>query len=131
MIRLTFKAAIALLIFLSGGAWAQQYRYGAEVTLYGTIVSAPGETPDGKRNAYPALELVVPVTVNPEPGDEEFSPTAKGVMLLQMVLDQRGMAEFKRLKGKRASVSGTLFHSDNGNHQTDVLIDVSLISESR
>ncbi|WP_448670444.1 DUF4431 domain-containing protein [Pseudoxanthomonas mexicana] len=52
-------------------------------------------------------------------------------MLLQMVLDQRGMAEFKRLKGKRASVSGVLFHSGNGNHQTDVLIDVSLISESR
>lgn len=131
MIRWAHKAVIALLVVISGDALAQQYKYGAEVTLYGTLVSAPGETPDGRKIGYHAIELVMPVTVNPAPGEEEFSPTEKGVMLMQLVLDQSEMAEFKRMKGKRAAVSGTLFHSDNGNHQTDVLIDVSLISESR
>ncbi|MDR0674593.1 MAG: DUF4431 domain-containing protein [Zoogloeaceae bacterium] len=52
-------------------------------------------------------------------------------MLLHLVLDEKRMAEFKSLKGRRVSVNGTLFHSDNGNRQTDVLMDVTSISAVR
>lgn len=125
------KTLIVALTLLSGIALAQSYSYSSDVTLYGTFVSPPGETPDGKKINYPALELVVPITVNATLGEEDFEPTEKGVMLLHLVLNEKRMAEFRSLKGRRVSVNGTLFHSDNGNHQTDVLMDVTSISTAR
>jgi len=109
-----------------------QYTYGpADVTLYGKLISAPGETPDGAKLTYPAIELMSPITVEATPGDEMYEPTEKGVMLIHLVLDEQTMADFKQLKGRRVAASGRLFHSDNGHHQTDVLLSVKSISGSR
>ena len=126
------KIVLILSALISFSALAQTYKYGpADVTLYGTLISAPGETPDGEKLTYPAIELVIPITVEATPGDEIYEPTEKGVMLIQLVLDERTMTEFKRLTGRRVAASGKLFHSDNGHHQTDVLLSVKAISAAR
>lgn len=128
------KLLSILLLFclVSSSAFAQTYSYGpSEVSLYGTLISAPGETPDGAKLTYPALELVVPITVNATPGDEDLEPTEIGVMLIHLALEKDSSAQFKELKGRRVVATGTLFHSDNGHHQTDVLLSVKALSAAR
>jgi hypothetical protein len=106
-------------------AFAVSYRYEPQnVSLSGRLISADGETPDGKAIKFPALQLSQPILVE---GDQD-TPTEKGVLLLHLVLNQDLMSKFKELKGKSVVVKGTLFHSDNGNHQTNVLIAPSSIS---
>ena len=124
----TMKKTIIALFFAAASAItaAQPYAYEpAVVRLTGTLMSPPGEAPSGKKITFPALQLSSPIVVT---GTSEESPTEKGVMLLHMVLDEKLMATFKALKGKRAEVTGTLFHSDNGNHQTNVLIQTQAIA---
>ena len=106
----------------------QTYAYETEVVLRGTLIEAPGETPDGERVVYSAIQLNAPITVEAgsDPGD--FDETEKGVMLLQLVLDESTKAAFERMKGDHAKVVGTLFHSHSGHHQTNVLMQVTSIS---
>jgi hypothetical protein len=92
----------------------------AIVTLQGTLLSADGMTPDGAKLKFPAIRLAKPISV-PEDEPRDW-PAEKNVVLLHMALDEKNMAAFKRLKGQTVKVTGKLFHSDNGNHQTDVLI---------
>ncbi len=128
------KTARRLLLILCGviaaPACAQSYRYGApEVTLQGMLISATGQTPDGAEVRYPAIKLVAPLTVEATDGKEDFEPSATGITLLQLSLDATTMRAFKQLKGRQARVSGTLFHSDNGHHYTDVLLSVTSVSD--
>lgn len=116
---------VVLAMVFSVASHAQTYRYEpAIVSLQGKLLSAPGETPDGKKIQYPALQLNNPIMVN---GDQD-TPTEKGVLLLHLALGDDTMADFKRLKGKPVTVKGTLFHSDNGHHQTNVLISPTSIT---
>ena len=116
--------AFFMLVF-SCVALAASYGYEPhKVTLSGRLISADGETPDGKALKFPALQLNQPILVE---GNQD-TPTEKGVLLLHVVLNQDMMKKFKELKGKSVVVKGTLFHSDNGNHQTNVLIAPSSIS---
>jgi len=92
----------------------------AIVTLQGTLLSADGMTPDGAKLKFPAIRLAKPISV-PEDEPRDW-PAEKNVVLLHMALDEKNMAAFKRLKGQTVKVTGGLFHSDNGNHQTDVLV---------
>ena len=110
-------------------AYAQAYKYEPTVvTLQGTLLSAPGEAPSGKKITFPALQLARAITVQ---GTSADVPTEKGVVLLHMVLDDKAMPVFKSLKGTRVNVTGTLFHSDNGNHQTNVLVTPSTIVSAK
>jgi hypothetical protein len=111
-------------------ASAQTYRYGpVRVALSGTLLSAPGQTPDGEALTFPALRLAAPITVDATPGDTGIDePTERNVSLLHLALDARTMPIFKRLKGQRATARGTLFHADNGHHQTNVLLSVEDIA---
>jgi hypothetical protein len=122
-----FKRILAVLaLVLAGSSYSQTYRYEpTTVSLQGKLLSATGETPDGKKIKYPALRLNNPITVS---GDQD-TPTEKGVLLLHMTLGDETMVEFKRLKGQSVTVTGTLFHSDNGNHQTNVLLSPSAITK--
>ena len=123
------KKTLIALIFaaVSAAASAQPYAYEpAVVRLTGTLLSAPGNSPNGKMITFPALQLASPILVE---GPDD--PTEKGVLLLHMVLNDKTKESFQTLKGKRATVTGTLFHSDNGNHQTNVLITPSVISPAR
>ena len=120
---------LLLAIVLGGPALAQTYTYGAKVTLQGTLVSPEGFTPDEKKLTYPALQLAKPIAVHLGPeSDQNFDEPERGVMLLHLVLDQPNRQAFKKLKGQRVRVEGSLFHSDNGHHQTDVLMDVKSMS---
>lgn len=92
----------------------------AVVTLQGTLLSADGMKPEGEKLKFPAIRLTEPISV-PEDEPRDW-PAEKNVVLLHMALDEKNMAAFKRLKGKTVEVTGRLFHSDNGNHQTNVLI---------
>lgn len=119
------KTLIALILAATSAATsAQPYAYEpAVVSLTGTLLSAPGESPNGRKITFPALQLASPILVEGTPDE----PAEKGVMLLHMVLNNKTMATFNALKGKRATVTGTLFHSDNGNHQTNVLVTPTAI----
>jgi len=116
------RSLVALALALAASiASAKTYPYDpAVVTLQGTLLSADGATPDGKKLKFPAIRLAEPISV-PEDEPRDW-PAEKGVVLLHMALDEKNMAAFKRLKGQPVKVTGKLFHSDNGNHQTDVLI---------
>jgi len=104
-----------------------EYKYEPTVvTLKGKIFSSSGETPDGRKISFPAIQLDSPITVQ---GDQEI-PTEKGVVLLQMVLNPTVIDRFKALNGTTVFVKGALFHSDNGNHQTNVLITASEILQN-
>jgi len=106
---------------------ADQYSYEpASVKLQGTLVAAQGETPDGKLIEFPALKLTNGITVK---GNSQEAPTEQDIDLLHMVLKNSTKEVFNQLNGKRVEVSGTLFHSDNGNHQTKVLINPTSIVE--
>jgi len=113
-------ATLALALFASIAS-AKTLPYDpAVVTLQGTLLSGNGMTPDGKKLKFPAIRLAEPISV-PEDEPRDWS-AEKDVVLLHMALDEKNMAAFKRLKGKPVKVTGKLFHSDNGNHQTNVLI---------
>lgn len=108
---------------------AQTYRYGPdEVSLYGTLVSMPGETADGKKYMYPAVQLFAPISVQAQ---DAYSPYAGGVLLIQLNLNGELMSTYQRLKGMRVNLTGTLFHSHTAWHQTPVLITVTNIAESK
>ena len=118
----TLAAGIALAFALTASlVAAKTLPYDpAIVTLQGTLVSGDGMTPDGAKLKFPAIRLTQPISV---PQDEPRDWSAEqGVVLLHMALDDKNMAAFKRLKGKPVKVTGTLFHADNGNHQTSVLV---------
>ncbi|MBK0052997.1 DUF4431 domain-containing protein [Stenotrophomonas sp. S39] len=128
MKKITLLFLLIGLLFVSG-LHAQTYRYEPEqVSLYGTLVSMPGETADGKKYMYPAIQLFTPISVQAE---DEYSPYVGGVLLIQLNLNNDLMRVFQRLKGKQVNMTGTLFHSHTGWHQTPVLITVSDIAESK
>jgi hypothetical protein len=118
-------AAAVFALVMPIASFAQRYTYEpAVVTVQGKLLSAPGETPDGKKMMFPVIQLSKPIMVQ---GNEE-TPTEKGVMLMHLVLNPKMMEAFKHLKGMLVSVTGSLFHSDNGNHQTNVLMTPSAIT---
>lgn len=119
------KIALTLLTFTACAfAGTSTYQPHKKISLQGRLISADGATPDGKAIKFPALQLSQAIVVM---GDEE-SPSEKGVLLLHMVLNQEMMPTFKKLKGQTVLVEGKLFHADNGNHQTNVLVIPSSIS---
>lgn len=126
------RAALLSVALLAAGAQrlanAEPIRYEPQVvTVHGKLLSAPGATPDGKKLTFPAIQLDSPITVE---GDQE-SPTERGVVLMHLVLNPRMMESFKSLKGQPATITGSLFHADNGNHQTNVLMTPAQIRPAK
>lgn len=120
---------LSLALLVAQSVHAQTYRYGPdEVSLYGTLVSMPGEAADGKKYMYPAIKLFTPISVQAQ---DEYSPYAGGILLIQLNLNDNLMRKYQRLKGKRVNMAGTLYHSHTGWHQTPVLITVADIAESK
>lgn len=120
-------AFATLLLMVCGASSADQVvRYEpVSVTLQGWLLTAYGEKVDGRDVAVPAFQLRTPVTV--QGGDATF-PTQSNVVLMQMVLDQKTMPIFKALKGRRVTVTGTLFPAHTGHHFTGVLVQPTSIA---
>lgn len=113
-----------MMVTLANHAWGMEYE--RPVTLVGVLKSSKGETPDGKSVQFPSLQLVSPITVTAKPGSDDV--TEKGVVLIQLALSEPLMMRYRSLKNKKAQVVCSLFHSDNGNHYTNVLCDASSIN---
>jgi hypothetical protein len=120
-----YALASLLLMVCSASCADQVVRYEpASVSLQGWLLTAYGEEVDGRDVAVPALQLTQPVTVQGVGAD---SPTQLNVVLMQMALDQKTMAKFKALKGKRVTVTGTLFPAHTRHHFTGVLVQPTSI----
>ncbi len=91
----------------------------AVVSLRGKLISAKGETPDEKPITYPAIQLESPVSLQ---GRGEFNSPESGVTLMQLVLNEQFWPIYEKEKGADVVVTGTMYHRDNGNQQTNVLI---------
>jgi hypothetical protein len=133
-------SALLLTMCLCASARGQKcLEYGPIVTLTGTLRSQVFPGPpnfesinrgDLKETAL-LLALTKPACVNGnDPANQKIAES--GIRRMQLVV--RSNAHWKivrRLMGKRAVVTGTLFQWETGHHHTKVLIDVSNIRSSR
>jgi hypothetical protein len=113
--------------------------YGPTVTLTGTLRShvfpGPPNFESIKRGDLKETALLLALTeaacvIGNGPADQEIAES--DIRRMQLVV--RSNAHWKivrRLMGRRAVVTGTLFHWETGHHHTKVLIDVSSIRGSR
>lgn len=107
--------------------------YGPTVTLTGTLRSqvfaGPPNFESLKRGDRKETALILSLTtpncvVGRNPKDLEIS--VAGIRKMQLVVtNDTHWKTIRRLKGKRAVVSGTLFYRHSGFHQTKVLIGVT------
>jgi hypothetical protein len=132
-------SAMLTLFFCASASSQQCLEYGPIVTLTGTLRSQiyPGppnfesiKRGDLKETAL-ILALTKPACVNRnDRADQAIAES--GIRRMQLVI--RNNAHWKivrRLMGKRAAVTGTLFHWETGHHHTKVLIDVTSIRRFR
>ncbi|MCE5315734.1 MAG: DUF4431 domain-containing protein [Parachlamydia sp.] len=126
--------AVLILLFVSilfcSNAFAQSLTYGSQVEVEGILVSSmadPSITYDEKPHQFPALKLSKPISVACAQ-KERYCQQENDVTLLQLVLKKERMDQFKKLKGKRVKLIGSLFHSETGHHFTSVLLNVGAIS---
>lgn len=126
-LRVIFVIAFLTALWLACGvAVAQSFRYDEPVTLEGTLISSTADasiTYDEKPHQFPSFKLRKPISVLCAPKETDCQPEM-GVTVLHLVLKEKEMEQFKKLKGKVVKLSGTLFHSDNVHHYTSVLLDV-------
>jgi hypothetical protein len=130
--KITKATALSLVLwFASGVVFAQSYEYDTLATIEGTLISSTAEpeiTYDEKSHQFPALKLLKPISVLCSAKKTDSCQPETGVTLLHLVLKEKQMKQFKKLKGKTVKLSGNLFHSDNGHHFTSVLLDVESIN---
>jgi hypothetical protein len=81
-----------------------------------------GDSPE----TYWFLKLPGPACVLAD-STNELSEAETNVTRIQLVLNGEQYSEFKNVLGKKASVSGTLFHAITGHHHTKVLLRVESI----
>jgi hypothetical protein len=118
---------LLLSVSLAGIAHAETLKYEpATVHLVGTLISSTGMTPDEKQVSFPAIKLNAPVRVEAGPNDE-LNETEENISLVQLILNQEQMEQYKSLKGKIVVITGKLSHAITGHHYTKVLIDVEKI----
>jgi len=83
-----------------------------------------------RRETAILLTLTEPICTNGS-GPAGIDVPESGLRDLQLVIAKdEEWPTIRRLIGKRAKVSGTLFHAHTGHHRTRVLLDVSQIRAS-
>ena len=110
----------------------------AVVKLTGVIISKTYPGPpnyesikDGDEpETYWLLALSHPICVNEKPS--AFYEAAKNVRRVQLVFSsEKTYTTYRRLLGKRAMATGTLYGAHTGHHKTPVLLTVSTLSKTR
>src|SRR5688572_14487108 len=98
---------LTMALCVAGVAGAQTFKYQPSVVdLIGTITSGTAEGPGGAKVVFPAIELKVPVRVEPDATDTRNKPE-DGVSLVQLVISSTAtMALYESLKGQAATVTG-------------------------
>ena len=131
-------ATLLLLVGFGSDASGQQcLEYGPTVSLTGTLRSQvfPGppnyesiKRGDGKETAI-ILTLAAPVcTTGNDPQGIDVPESAIRDVQLVVIKDAHWPA-VHRLMGKRAIVTGTLFHAHTGHHRTKVLLTVASLNQ--
>ncbi|MGZ8942619.1 MAG: DUF4431 domain-containing protein [Methylobacter sp.] len=123
------KYLLILLLMLAQTAYSESFYYDAPIFLKGTLVSETADsniTYDEKKHTYPAIKLSESIAILCEPTDTECQPES-GINLLQLVLKPEQMKQFKKRISHLVTIHGEIFHADNGNHFTPVLLDVESI----
>lgn len=122
-------------IILAFNLLADGYYYERETELSGKLITelhygAPGfgENPDEDRKVYPFI-LVLDKAIEVKE-DKEYQRES-GVSKIQLALPYSDIEKAKKLKNGIVKVKGSLFHSDNGNHYTAVLMEVKKIESKR
>jgi hypothetical protein len=123
-----------LLLGLCTTANAQKcLEYGPALSLTGTLRSQVFAGPpnyesikrgDRKETAIILTLVVVACTTGNDPAGVDIPETRIREMQL-VVTKNADWKTVRRLMGKRAIVTGTLFHAHTGHHRTKVLIDVT------
>lgn len=124
-----YLVAVTLLISLP--ALAQNYVCESPATLEGTLITSksdPAMSSDEKSHAFSAVQLKTPISIGCQ-ADDEFCSPEQNVSVLQLVLAKNQTKQFKELKGKSVKITGKLFHAENGNHYTNVLMNVENIQK--
>ena len=86
-----------------------------------------GESPDtDSRETQAILVLSKPICVDAQPND--WDAAEKGQ--LRVTLVPPAGVDFRRYKGKKVTLSGTLFHAQTGHHRTPVLMQVQAIESA-
>lgn len=101
-----------------------QYFFNKDASLTGTLVLADGVTPDEAKVIYPAIRLRAPIAIYAQPGSE-FNIVENDVALIQLAFSGQ---DYKAMVGKSVTVTGQIFHADNGNHYTRALVLVKSIA---
>lgn len=107
-----------------------KYEYDTKIEITGKIITElfygpPGFGEDIKhdKKVYPFLILLEnDIIIN---GNTEF-PDEK-IRKIQLSFPYNQKENIKKFKNKTVKITGKFFHSDNGNHYTNVLIDVEKI----
>jgi hypothetical protein len=103
----------------------KKYKYEPVVTtLDGVLIYMSGITPDEQPVRFPAIKLSQPISVDKNQDNEEET----NVEFIQLaILTDEMMTWVKSLEDKPVSITGTLYHADNGNHHTNVLMMTEII----
>lgn len=105
------------------------------VTLTGTLRSQAFAGPPnyesvkrGDRKEIATILTLVSNTCTTDKGSQDFNAPETDIREVQLlVISDAHWKSVHRLMGKRAEVTGTLFHAHTGHHRTKVLIDVTTI----
>ncbi|MDE1479982.1 DUF4431 domain-containing protein [Xenorhabdus bovienii] len=126
------KIAVALFL-VSATANATDLPYFKTVGVSGILSTVDGDD-DGlpySLKEMPVIKLDSPVNVIAPPSDDEDTETFTeiGVSTIQLAMDKDWMMEkFRQMKGQRARVMCSFYHSHTAHHVTPVVCDVANIT---
>lgn len=131
-------SAIVFLLALGAFTWAPAQKcleYGPTVSLTGKLSSrvVPGPPNYSSIRMGDQKETIILVKLARPICTEANDPTGidvpeKGIRNLQLAISKdENWRIIRHLLGKRATLSGTLFHAHTGHHRTKVLMDVAQV----
>ena len=133
--RITLIALLLVVGSYSSASAQKCFEYGPSVSLTGTLRSRVFAGPpnyqsirrgDRKETAIILMLVASACTTGNDPQGVAVPET--GIREMQLVVTRDAdWKTLRRLMGKNATVTGTLFHAHTGHHRTRVLIDVSNI----
>ena len=127
---------LGLLVGFCASASGQKcFRYGPTVSLTGTLRSQVFAGPPnyesirrGDRKETAIILTLVARACTTGNDFQGFEAPETGIREMQLlVTKEEHWKTIRRLMGKRASVTGTLFHAHTGHHRTKVLVNVANI----
>ena len=133
--RLLIPTLLLLVGFCAYASGQKCLEYGPTVSLTGTLRSHvfPGppnyesiKRGDGRETAIILILVARACTTGNDPQGFDVPETRIEEMQL-VVTNDAHWKTVRRLMGKHAIVTGTLFHAHTGHHRTKVLVDVATI----